>query len=187
MNCLTATRRRKPEDNGFLDRSFSLERPRCAARTGLTMPADARASGLGIGQCCCAVIAQLNHGLSLQVRYHRQRTAQLLPADRLEGPLAFAAKLTPGRRFSARPTYLFELGGWSSRALPTGRSERTRDPCSAARHVCYSIISSARASSIGGTVSPNALAVLRLTTSSNSVGCSIGSCAGLAPLRTRST
>jgi len=68
MNCLTATRRRKPEDNGFLDRSFSLERPRCAARTGLTMPADARASGLGIGQCCCAVIAQLNHGLSLQVR-----------------------------------------------------------------------------------------------------------------------
>jgi hypothetical protein len=51
----------------------------------------------------------------------------------------------------------------------------------------YSISSSARASNVGGTVSPSALAVFRLITSSNSVGCSIGSCAGFAPLSTRST
>jgi hypothetical protein len=51
----------------------------------------------------------------------------------------------------------------------------------------YSITSSARASSIGGMVIPRALAVLRLMTSSNFVGCSTGSSAGLAPLNTLST
>ena len=35
----------------------------------------------------------------------------------------------------------------------------------------------------GGTVRPSALAVLRLTTSSNVVGCSTGRSAGLVPLR----
>jgi hypothetical protein len=35
----------------------------------------------------------------------------------------------------------------------------------------YSITSSARASSVGGTLMPSALAVLRLITSSNFVGC----------------
>jgi hypothetical protein len=46
----------------------------------------------------------------------------------------------------------------------------------------HSITSSARAINVGGTVSPRDLAVLRLSTSSNSVGCSIGSSAGLAPI-----
>jgi hypothetical protein len=45
----------------------------------------------------------------------------------------------------------------------------------------YSITSLARASREGGTVSPSALAVLRLITSSNLVGCSTGSSTGLAP------
>jgi hypothetical protein len=47
----------------------------------------------------------------------------------------------------------------------------------------YSITSSARASSVGGSVRPSALAVLRLTTSSNLVGCSIGRSAGFIPFR----
>jgi hypothetical protein len=47
----------------------------------------------------------------------------------------------------------------------------------------HSNTSSARASSVGGTVSPSALAVLRLRVSSNLVGCSMGSSAGLTPLR----
>jgi hypothetical protein len=42
------------------------------------------------------------------------------------------------------------------------------------RRAGYSITSSASASSVGGTVRPRALAVLRLTTSSNLVGCSTG-------------
>jgi hypothetical protein len=47
----------------------------------------------------------------------------------------------------------------------------------------YSITSSARASSIGGTSRPSALAVCRLITSSNLVDCRTGRSAGFAPLR----
>src|SRR5262249_184669 len=47
----------------------------------------------------------------------------------------------------------------------------------------HSITSSVRASSVGGTVRPSAFAALRLMTSSNLVGCSIGRSAGLAPLK----
>src|SRR6476646_10058061 len=65
------------------------------------------------------------------------------------------------------------------------------------RHVCfvpkadilvpYSITSSARASTEGGTVRPSALAVLRLIINSNLVGCSTGRSEGLVPLRILST
>ena len=51
----------------------------------------------------------------------------------------------------------------------------------------YWITSSARASSAGGIVRPSALAVLRLMTKSNLLGCSTGRSAGLAPLRILST
>jgi hypothetical protein len=51
----------------------------------------------------------------------------------------------------------------------------------------YLITSSARASTVGGTVRPNAFAVARLMTSSNLVGCSTGRSAGLAPRRILST
>ncbi len=51
----------------------------------------------------------------------------------------------------------------------------------------YSITSSARASSDGGTVRPNALAVLRLMTSSYLVGAWADRSAGFSPLRMRST
>src|ERR1700680_4092417 len=47
----------------------------------------------------------------------------------------------------------------------------------------YSITLSARASTVGGMVRPSVLALFRLTTSSSTVGCSIGSSAGFAPLR----
>src|SRR5215813_3246106 len=46
----------------------------------------------------------------------------------------------------------------------------------------YSITSSARASSEGGTVRPSAFAVLRLTVKWNLIGCSTGRSLGLAPL-----
>src|SRR5215831_1359100 len=51
----------------------------------------------------------------------------------------------------------------------------------------HSITSSARASSVGRTSRPSALAVLRLTTSSYFVGACTGRSAGLSPLRMRST
>src|SRR5262249_12820271 len=51
----------------------------------------------------------------------------------------------------------------------------------------YSITSSARESSVGGIVRPSVLAVWRLMTSSNFVGCSTGRSAGLSPFRILST
>jgi len=53
--------------------------------------------------------------------------------------------------------------------------------------VDHGMISSARTKNDWGIVSPSALAVLRLITRSNLVGCSMGRSAGLAPLRILST
>jgi len=51
------------------------------------------------------------------------------------------------------------------------------------KRYCYSITSSARESRLSEILTPSALAVLRLITSSNLVDCNTGSSAGLAPLR----
>jgi hypothetical protein len=51
----------------------------------------------------------------------------------------------------------------------------------------YSITSSARASSVGGTVRPSVFAVVRFMTRSNLVGCSTGMSAGFAPRKILST
>src|SRR5262249_30870974 len=63
------------------------------------------------------------------------------------------------------------------------------DSCAAANGIShlYSITSSARTSNDGGTVRPSALAVLRLMTNSNFVGCSTGRSEGLVPLSILST
>src|SRR5450631_874475 len=52
---------------------------------------------------------------------------------------------------------------------------------------CYSITSSARSKIDCGKETPIAFAVLRFTTNSNLVGCSIGNAAGLVPLTILST
>src|SRR5262245_43499175 len=65
---------------------------------------------------------------------------------------------------------------------PGGRSGEHRDELAS----LHSITSSARASSVGGTSSPSALAVLRLMTSSNLLGFCTGRSAGFPPLRMRS-
>src|SRR4029077_11269696 len=49
-------------------------------------------------------------------------------------------------------------------------------------HAAYWITSSAVANSVSGMVRPSALAVLRLITSSNFVGCMTGRSAGFSPL-----
>jgi hypothetical protein len=51
----------------------------------------------------------------------------------------------------------------------------------------HSITSSARATSVAGTSMPSILAVCRLMTNSNLVGCRTGRSAGFPPLRMRST
>jgi len=70
----------------------------------------------------------------------------------------------------------------------TRRSHRCRLRTHAPQqHACYSITSSARASTVGGSSKPIAFAVLRLMTSSYLFGACTGSSAGFSPLRMRST
>src|SRR5262249_45309194 len=69
------------------------------------------------------------------------------------------------------------------RERPRGRPPaEQRDEFAASHH---SITSAAMASSPGGKLRPNALAVLRLITSSNLVDCMTGRSAGFSPLRIR--
>ncbi len=63
---------------------------------------------------------------------------------------------------------------------------RSTTPLRSPAHT-YWITSSAWKRSVGGMVRPSALAVLRLRTNSNFIGCSIGRSPGLAPLRILST
>src|SRR5262245_18850263 len=71
------------------------------------------------------------------------------------------------------------------RDRPRHRAAEQRDEL--ATLYTHSITSSARASSVGGTSRPSALAVVRLMTRSNLVDCSIGRSAGLVPRRILST
>ncbi len=84
------------------------------------------------------------------------------------------------------PSAVRSLNGPSS-TLPRFRADG-RDvpiPCRELRcsTECYSITSSARARSVGGTSRPSAFATIRLTTRSNLVGCSTGRSAGFAPAK----
>jgi hypothetical protein len=65
--------------------------------------------------------------------------------------------------------------------------QAARCPLRAKADIPYSITSSARASTDGGILRPSALAVVRLITSSNLVGCSTGMSAGLVPRSILST
>jgi hypothetical protein len=68
-----------------------------------------------------------------------------------------------------------------------GASLRSHTAGCTAERRAHSITSSARASSVAGTSSPSALAVLRLMTNSYLVGACTGRSAGFSPLRMRST
>src|SRR5262249_28160346 len=69
------------------------------------------------------------------------------------------------------------------RERPRRRAAEQRDELAAP----HSITSSPRASSCGGTSRPSALAVVRLITRSNLVGCSTGMSAGSVPRKILST
>src|SRR5260370_11267029 len=81
-------------------------------------------------------------------------------------PQLGAGTLVPRRHADRSPLH-YRLGRFGARAHTAA---------------VHSITSSARASSVGGIVRPSALAVLRLITSSNRVGCSTGGAAALAAL-----
>src|SRR5262249_7883239 len=144
-----------------------------------------------------------------RVRVHRQKFAGEAPGS-LEiatSPafvdLQIAARL-PAQLFEPlierhQPTFGLRIvrdahqdaNALHSLELLRARRERPRGRCAAEQRdeltPRHSITSSAVESSVGGTVRPSALAVLRLITSSNLVGCCTGRSAGFSPLRMRST
>ena len=90
----------------------------------------------------------------------------------------------------AQPTAISCLGAFLTPA--SARPNSLHIPASENLHKrrsrqLHSITSSAVASSLSGMVTPSAFAVLRLITSSNVVGCSIGKSPGFAPLKILST
>jgi len=91
--------------------------------------------------------------------------------------------VTHSRAFVRQRSLMSALPPESGRVPDTGG----RLESAISRHsVIHSITSSARASSVGGTLRPSALAVFRLITSSNFVGPWTGRSAGFSPLRMRS-
>src|SRR5262249_19822701 len=80
-----------------------------------------------------------------------------------------------------------EPDSWQFRRLLCARRNRPRSRRAAEQRdelaPCHSMTSSASASSFAGICKPNALAVVRLITNSNLLGCITGSSEGLAPLR----
>src|SRR6516165_7881038 len=91
------------------------------------------------------------------------------------------------RRASEEPDY------WHRRLLrarcerPRCRAAEKRDELAPLHLRDHSITSSARSRTASGILSPSALAVVRLMTKSNLVGCSTGMSAGFAPRRILST
>jgi len=104
---------------------------------------------------------------------------------------AFIVRRSERGRRDAKAVY--SLNGWTtdirSNSDSGGKADIARGQIRAitGSGPPHSITSSARTRSIAGTSMPRALAVLRLITSSNLVGCSTGNSAGLEPLRMRST
>ncbi len=94
------------------------------------------------------------------------------------------------RRYEMHPRQLPPLPRRPALAQPRRQGEvvlKVTRPGWPVLPAAHSMTSSARARSKGGIVRPSALAVLRLMTSSNFVGCSTGKSDGFAPLRILST
>jgi len=112
----------------------------------------------------------------------------LCPAQTVQSPEKGTDALLPldiigGRihehRDAAHPLTLLRMGHQRPRCRS---SEQADEPAPS-----HSITSSARASSVGGTIIPSAFAVFKLITSSNLISCSTGRSAGFAPLTILST
>lgn len=118
---------------------------------------------------------------------HEGRAQPPGPTDRFLGksrpwPKLQAAAPAPG-------TDLHFVACWLLHPTRSGHSLSRSNASTRGGHCCngYSMTSSARASSAGGTVTPSTFAVRRLTTSEYFVGCCTGRSAGLVPCRMRST
>src|SRR5262245_30097660 len=96
-------------------------------------------------------------------------------------------RIFPGRSAVEEPDYGHRRLLRAHRERPCCRAAEQRDEVATFHLRDHSITSSARASTVGGTSRPSALAVVRLMTSSSLVGCKTGKSAGFSPLRMRLT
>src|SRR5262245_48542898 len=133
------------------------------------------ANGVGVGRCPAGVDAQV---VALRPPQLPQRLQ-----ERPDAGLKFRIVRGYGQEHPDAPHRVLLLRPCRERPCRR-RSAEQRDELAATDH---SITSSARASNVGGTVMPSALAVVRLMTRSNLVGCSTGISAGFAPRRILST
>src|SRR2546427_9148500 len=147
-----------------------------------------------------------SHGLLLPLkgppRFPAAARARRSGAIRVAGLKPTGRSLSLGNQANTRPKMpeygLRSSSSASVAALPRRRRSTIANPVPSAqltdapkqttrRGSGYSITSSARASSVGGTSRPSAFAVLRLMTNATRVDCSTGKSAGFSPLRMRST
>ena len=153
--------------------------PRTRARGQWIVVATLRAGGQHVISGSLA-LASLNHTCRDLVPTFPQRSPPLL--------LTIAAcdglRSTPDCR--PRRAFLHLSYSYAPPCGPALLVTQCHEPTYAVQQIgAYSITSSGRASSVGDTSSPNALAVWRLMTSANLLACTTGKFAGLAPLRMR--
>src|SRR5262249_42485577 len=111
------------------------------------------------------------------------RPAELLEtlSERGDAKLCFRIALGKAHQYTDPPHPVRLLR--ARRERPRRRAAEQRDE----RATFHSITSSARSKNGSGILRPSALAVVRLMTSSNFVGCSTGMSAGFAPRKILST
>jgi hypothetical protein len=113
--------------------------------------------------------------------------------ERINWKLAAKGQILMATRHMTRQLQTEELGRDNSNVRCYSNSGQTqaRSDCplcaNSGHGAIHSITSSARASNVGGTVRPSALAVLRLITSTYLVGACTGRAPGFSPFRMRST
>ena len=134
---------------------------------------------------------EVDHQLKLRGLLHRQIGGGCARAQPADSRIFFAGRASAGRQSAKtiaqsvrRMTFL--LTSFLPRSL-SALCPLLSALCSLLSALSHLITLSARASMLGGIVRPICLAVLRLMTSSNFVGCSTGRSAGLVPLKILST
>src|SRR5262245_50267283 len=114
----------------------------------------------------------------------------VLSLDKTNFPQSLAKRAHKRRRFAGgRALACVEKPDYRHRRLLSTRPQRPRGRRAAEYRdelaPLHSITSSARASRVGGTVRPSALAVTRLIEKSNTAGCITGNSAALSPFKMR--
>ena len=117
----------------------------------------------------------------------RIQLAQAQQSDTQSGAGKGANQRNTGNREGGAAATGASQNGGKGPPQRIGARASGRQPFAFSGTPIYSTTSSARASSVGGSERPSALAVLRFITSSYLVGACTGRSAGLSPLRIRST